>query len=138
VFCSKNTGRVHAKWSPVCTTYYRLLPSIKFKAPIEGEDAQELVALCPQGVFTIKKSKKKEEIDIEDVYACTMCRECIRPDKFNALVELGKERKKYVFTIESVGVIRPEKIFTDALQVVKTKAEHYLKHLKSLKKGKNS
>lgn len=67
-----------------------------------------------------------------------MCRECIRSDKFNALVELGKEKKKYIFTIESVGVIRPEKLFVDALQVVKAKAEHYLKHLKSLKKGKNS
>ena len=128
---------MHAKWSPVSTAYYRLLPTISFKEAIEGEDAHELAALCPQGVFGVKKSKKKEEIAIEDVYSCTMCRECLRPDKFNKAIELGKERKKYIFTIESVGVIRPEKLFLDALQIIKSKVEHYLKHLQSLKKGNN-
>ena len=59
----ENTGRVHAKWSPVSTAYYRLLPSITFKQPIEGEEAHELVAICPTGVFGIKKTKKKEEIE---------------------------------------------------------------------------
>lgn len=137
IFCSKNTGRVHAKWSPVSTAYYRLLPSISFKAPIEGEDAHELVAICPTGVYGIKKNKKKEEADIEDIYACTMCRECIRPDKFNEKIELGKERKKYIFTIESVGVIRPERLFLDALQVIRNKAQHYLTHLKGLRKNSN-
>jgi DNA-directed RNA polymerase alpha subunit len=85
----------------------------------------------------VKKSKKKEEIEIENIYNCTMCRECLRPDKFNQAIELGKERKKYIFTIESVGVIRPEKLFLDALQIIKSKVEHYLKHLQSLKKGNN-
>lgn len=137
VFCSKNIGRVHAKWSPVSTAYYRLLPSITFKAPIEGEDAHELAAICPTGVFGVKKNKKKEEIDIEDIYKCTMCRECIRLDKFNDKIELGKERKKYVFTIESVGVLRPERLFLEALQVIRGKAQHYLAHLKGLRKNSN-
>jgi DNA-directed RNA polymerase alpha subunit len=88
-------------------------------------------------VFGVKKSKKKEEIEIENIYNCTMCRECLRPDKFNKSLELGKERKKYIFTIESVGVVRPEKLFLDALQIIKSKVEHYLKHLQSLKKGNN-
>ena len=128
---------MHAKWSPVSTAYYKLMPTISFKRPIEGEDAKELVSICPQGVFGIKKTKKKEEIEIENLYNCTMCRECIRSDKFNDAVELGKERKRYIFTIESVGVLRPEKLFEDALQIIKTKSEHYLKYLQSLKKGSN-
>ena len=138
LFCSKSTGRHHAKWSPVSTAYYRLMPSITFKGKIEGEDARELVSICPMGVYGLKKNKKKEdEIDIENIYNCTMCRECIRPDKFNQLIELGKERNRYVFTIESVGVIPPGKLFLDALQIVKNKAVHYLKHMKGLKKGTN-
>lgn len=137
IYCSKNIGRVHAKWSPVSTAYYRLLPSIQFKAPIEGEEAHELAALCPMGVFGVKKNKKKEEIQIEDIYNCTMCRECIRPDKFNDKIELGKEKKKYIFTIESVGVIKPEKLFLDALQVIRSKVQHYIGHLKSLRKNSN-
>lgn len=137
LYCSKNIGRVHAKWSPVSTAYYRLLPSITFKAPIEGQDAHELAAICPMGVFGVKKNKKKEEIEIEDIYNCTMCRECLRPDKFNEKLELGKEKRKYIFTIESVGVIKPEKLFLDALQVVRSKVQHYIGHLKSLRKNSN-
>ncbi len=138
IYCSKNTGRVHAKWSPVSTAFYRLMPSISFKERILGEDARELVDICPTGVYGLKKNKKKEdEAEIENIYNCTMCRECIRPDKFNNIIELGKEKKRYIFTIESVGVISPEKLFLDALQIVKNKAAHYLKHLKGLKKGAN-
>lgn len=137
LYCSKNSGRVHAKWSPVSTAFYRLLPSITFSSPIEGEDAHELAALCPMGVFGVKKNKKKEEIAIEDIYNCTMCRECIRPDKFNEKIVLGKEKRKYIFTIESVGVIKPEKLFLDALQVVRSKVQHYIGHLKSLRKNSN-
>lgn len=38
VYCSKNIGRVHAKWSPVATAYYRLKPHIEFTQEILGED----------------------------------------------------------------------------------------------------
>ncbi len=34
IFCSKNTGRVHAKWSPVATAFYKLKPLIEFKEEI--------------------------------------------------------------------------------------------------------
>lgn len=138
IYCSKNIGRVHAKWSPVSTAYYRLLPSIGFNGPIEGEDAAELVGLCPQGVFKLKKSGKKQVIDIEDVKACTMCRECIRGDKFNGLIELGKEKKRYIFTVESVGVVPPERLFLQSLEILKGKVAHYLKHLQGLKKSGSS
>lgn len=112
------------------------MPSISFRKPVEGEDAKELVALCPAGVFGLKKNKKKEEVaDVEDAYSCTMCRECIRSDKFNEVVELGKQRKQYIFTIESVGVIPPEKLFTSAIHIIRAKSQHYLNHLKNLKKA---
>ena len=30
LICEKGIGKTHAKWSPVCTAYYRLLPDIRF------------------------------------------------------------------------------------------------------------
>lgn len=58
LICEKGIGKTHAKWSPVCTAYYRLLPDIKFElgdeGPITGEDAQELKKVCPMGVFDIE------------------------------------------------------------------------------------
>lgn len=31
LICEKNIGKVHAKWSPVASAYYRLLPSVEMK-----------------------------------------------------------------------------------------------------------
>jgi len=50
----KGLGKTHAKWSPVCTAYYRLLNDIKIKAPIVGKEADLLKKLCPMGVFDIE------------------------------------------------------------------------------------
>lgn len=47
VVCEKGIGKTHAKWSPVCTAYYRLMPVIEIKPAIKGADAQELKSLCP-------------------------------------------------------------------------------------------
>ena len=29
LICEKGIGKTHAKWSPVCTAYYRLMPDIR-------------------------------------------------------------------------------------------------------------
>jgi DNA-directed RNA polymerase I and III subunit RPAC1 len=61
LICEKGVGKTHAKWSPVCTAYYRLLPDIQV-TNIVGEDAKELKKLCPMGVF-----------DIEDLGGISKC-----------------------------------------------------------------
>lgn len=40
--CELGIGKTHAKWSPVCTAYYRLMPDIRITNKIEGDDALEL------------------------------------------------------------------------------------------------
>lgn len=52
--CEKGEGKTHAKWSPVCTAYYRMTPDIRLTEEITGADAAELKALCPMGVFDIE------------------------------------------------------------------------------------
>jgi DNA-directed RNA polymerases I and III subunit RPAC1 len=54
LFCEKGIGKTHAKWSPVSTAYYRLVPDIKFNKEIKGNDAVELKNLCPTGVYDIE------------------------------------------------------------------------------------
>ena len=89
--------------------------------------------ICPMDVFSKKKKGKKATIDIEDEWKCTMCRECLREDKFNDKLFLGKRRQDYKFTVESVGVIEPQVIFAKAFEVLKQKCDHYLNYFKSLK-----
>lgn len=52
--CRKGIGKDHAKFSPVATASYRLLPVVSLKEEIEGQDAEELVAKCPLDVFDIE------------------------------------------------------------------------------------
>lgn len=51
----KGIGKTHAKWSPVCTAYYRLSPNVRINRPIIGDDAKELKRICPMGVFDIEE-----------------------------------------------------------------------------------
>lgn len=83
----------------------------------------------------MKKKKKNamQEVDIEDAWKCTMCRECLRPDKFNEKIFLGKERQQYKFHIESVGVIKPQELLLKAFDVLNQKCDHYLNYFRSLK-----
>ena len=117
-YCVKGIGRTHAKWSPVCTAYYRLINKINIVEEISGEDAEELKQLCPKGVFVINK---KGNVEVGNVRDCTSCRECIRQEKFKNLIELGKVADHYEFHIESVGMYKPESIFFRAIDVLKEK-----------------
>lgn len=85
------------------------------------------------GVFKTKKKGKKVVADIEDEWACTMCRECLRKDEFNEKLFLGKKRQHYKFTIESLGVIKPQKILIKAFDILNEKCDHYLRYFRSLK-----
>jgi hypothetical protein len=50
--CEKGIGSTHAKWSPVATASYRLLPTVEFVEPIEVGCAMQPWAhtcLCAPG-----------------------------------------------------------------------------------------
>jgi DNA-directed RNA polymerases I and III subunit RPAC1 len=84
-------------------------------------------------VFSLKTKGKKKTLDIEDEWKCTMCRECIREDKFNDKIFLGKKRQQYKFLIESIGVLKPQTILIKAFDILNEKCDHYLKYFRSLK-----
>lgn len=50
----KGIGSDHAKFSPVSTAAYRLLPRITLTRPFKNEEAEALVATCPLKVFDIE------------------------------------------------------------------------------------
>jgi DNA-directed RNA polymerase I and III subunit RPAC1 len=126
LFCEKGTGKTHAKWSPVSTAYYRLVPDIRFKKDITGEDAKELKRLCPVGVFDIEDIGGVKKAKVGDARKCTTCRECIRPAKFADVVDLGKWKDRFEFHVETVGHYRPEELVIEALKKLKEKTVHWL------------
>jgi len=126
--CEKGIGKTHAKWSPVCTAFYRLAPDIKFEetedGPIKGEDAKELKKLCPTGVFDI------EDIGgaafVKDARACTTCRTCLRSEKFAPKLNIGKKKDVFEFHVETVGVYAPQDIVLQSLEILKKKANKWI------------
>lgn len=99
LICEKGIGKTHAKWSPVSTASYRLLPHIEFTEEIKGADAEELKAKCPMNVFDIEDG----HLFVKNARNCTSCRECIREDKFESKIKLQKVKNHFEFTVESVG-----------------------------------
>jgi DNA-directed RNA polymerases I and III subunit RPAC1 len=118
----KGIGKTHAKWSPVATTYYRLLPDITLKEDIIGEEAEELKSKCPMNVFDIEDSGK---LFVKNSRACTTWRECIRDEKFTNKITLAKLKNHFEFTVESVGMLKPEEIVTEGIKILQEKVNYW-------------
>eukprot|EP00604_Paraphysomonas_vestita_P001650 CAMPEP_0174822714 /NCGR_PEP_ID=MMETSP1107-20130205/17889_1 /TAXON_ID=36770 /ORGANISM="Paraphysomonas vestita, Strain GFlagA" /LENGTH=268 /DNA_ID=CAMNT_0016042471 /DNA_START=167 /DNA_END=973 /DNA_ORIENTATION=- len=127
--CHKGIGKDHTKFSPCATASYRLMPDISFFEPVENTLADELVAMCPMGVFDIedlggssrKGDKSKRRAIVARPRDCTMCRECIRKDGWDRRVSLKRVARHFIFTVESTGILPPEEIVRRAIQVLKKK-----------------
>ena len=58
IFLVQGTGRDHAKFSPVATAYYRLLPSITITKPVVGEAAVRLQKCFSPGVIQLVEGER--------------------------------------------------------------------------------
>eukprot|EP00931_Biecheleriopsis_adriatica_P121633 TRINITY_DN96697_c0_g1_i1.p1 TRINITY_DN96697_c0_g1~~TRINITY_DN96697_c0_g1_i1.p1 ORF type:complete len:386 (-),score=97.77 TRINITY_DN96697_c0_g1_i1:33-1190(-) len=124
-FCEKGIGKEHAKWSPVCTAFYRLHPEIRLQKEIKGQDAKDLKKACPMGVFDIEDAPGvgKRAI-VANARQCTTCRECLEtfPGEEKGLL-LAKRKDHFIFSIESVGQLPAPALFERALLKLKAKCE---------------
>lgn len=121
IYCEKNIGRVHAKWSPVCTASYRLLPEFGFpNGPISGPDALQLRdSICPMKVFDIEEATGN--IFPKNQRNCTTCRACI--EKFPSQIKLLKDKFHFIFSIETTGSIPPVELVRAAIDILRRKGE---------------
>jgi DNA-directed RNA polymerases I and III subunit RPAC1 len=136
----KGIGKDHAKFSPVATASYRLLPHVSMAEPVVGDEARELKAMCPMNVFDIedivptkgKGSKGGASAGGNNVQAvaarsrdCTMCRECIRKEGWRDKVQLRRKADHFIFTVESTGAMSPDDIVREAIAVLREKATKF-------------
>ena len=119
LFAVKGIGQTHAKWSPVCTASYRLLPKVTVPADIKPAKAKKLVEVCPLKVFDLENAGGL----VARPRDCTSCRECIRDGEYG--VTLGKQTDYYIFTIESTGVLPSRELLKIALQILRDKCSGY-------------
>ncbi|KAJ8470673.1 hypothetical protein OPV22_025016 [Ensete ventricosum] len=125
----KGMGKVHAKWSPVATAWYRMLPEVVLLKEVKGDDAEKLVKKCPVGVFDIEElGNGDKKAAVVNSRACTLCRECIRGVN-EELVELRRAKDHFIFTIESTGAFSPEELFIKAVTILEEKCDRVISEL---------
>ncbi|KAG0140087.1 hypothetical protein CROQUDRAFT_111316 [Cronartium quercuum f. sp. fusiforme G11] len=117
--CVKGIGKDHAKFSPVATASYRLLPHIIIHEPILEPHCEKFASCFAPGVIEIiKNSRGKKECKVKNPRKDTVSREVLRHPEFEGKVSLGRVRDHFIFSVESTGIYRPEEIPVEACLVL--------------------
>lgn len=134
--CIKGIGADHAKFSPVATASYRLLPTITITKPILGADAKKFARCFPKGVIGFEEVSAAEsemtgsgyegmlgekKAIVKNAFKDTVSRECLRHDEFKDKVELGRKRDHFIFTVESTGQFESDLLFLESVKTLKLK-----------------
>lgn len=126
----KGTGKIHAKWSPVSTAWYRMLPEVELLDDIFDDEAEELVNKCAPKVFDIEDiGKGRKKATVSRPRNCTLCRECIREEGWEKLVALRRVKDHFIFTVEAAGALPPEVLFAEAVKVLEEKCDRVISEL---------
>ncbi|KAK5647617.1 hypothetical protein RI129_002509 [Pyrocoelia pectoralis] len=126
----KSIGRDHAKFSPVATAFYRLLPDIKLTREVEGEAAERLQKCFSPGVIGLRHLKDGRTVAVvnNSRYDSTS-RNVYRYDDLKDAVIMTKIQDHFIFSVESVGSMAPDVIFTEAVKMLKEKCMSLLDEL---------
>lgn len=129
----RGIGKFHAKWNPTSQCVFQTLADIRINqsamAQLPTEAKREFVSLCPRKVFDY--SDQNEKVIIKDPEACIFCKECTEyaypneKEKIN-LLSVVPITDKFVFKVESTGVLDPEEIVEKGLDVLKDKLRDLL------------
>ena len=133
----KGIGMDHAKFSPVATAMYRLMPTITITQPILGAEARKFQKCFSKGVIDVARvtpadarqigsgyegREGDEKAVVVDAFRDTVSRECLRHDEFKDKVKLGRVRDHFIFKIESTGQFDSDLLFEESVKILKLKA----------------
>ncbi|KAL8662466.1 MAG: hypothetical protein Q9202_004709 [Teloschistes flavicans] len=134
--CIKGIGADHAKFSPVATASYRLLPTITITKPILGNDARKFARCFPKGVIGLEDVTAAEagregsgyeghegekKAVVRNTFKDTVSRECLRHEEFEGKVKLGRVRDHFIFGVESTGQSESDELFLESVRILKEK-----------------
>ncbi|MFX1295015.1 MAG: DNA-directed RNA polymerase subunit D [Promethearchaeota archaeon] len=122
-------GEVHAKWQPVSTCTYKYLPLIKIDYE-KCEKCEKCVDACPRQILSFKN----DQIQIQNAMNCNFCMACEEACKteFEKAIQVSWHSTKFIFTVESSGIMSCKKIVLKACEILKSKIKGFLDILKSL------
>jgi DNA-directed RNA polymerase alpha subunit len=126
----RGIGKDHAKFSPVATASYRLLPRIELLQDVYDTLAEELVHVYEPGVFALVPTDPnldppgtRVKVKIVNPYACTMSRNYMRVPELKDSIRMSRVSDHYIFSVESVGAYKASVLVAEALKVLQRKCE---------------
>ena len=127
--CVKGVGEEHAKWSPVATAWYRLVPEVILLTEPPQELALALTGELP-GLFKINP---RGAIEVDDARYYEKLLEKVRrmsgEPQWAPYIQLRKRKDRFIFTIESTGAWRPHELFKEAVDHIVSKCDKVLEGL---------
>ena len=127
--CVKGVGCDHAKFSPVATASYRLLPDITLLQPITEDLAERLVKCFSKGVIRIYKENGIKKARVANARKDTGMREIFRDETLKKMVKLEKIRDHFIFSVESTGALPPEVLVEEAIKILLAKCQIYIQQM---------
>ncbi|XP_063538985.1 DNA-directed RNA polymerases I and III subunit RPAC1 [Cydia strobilella] len=125
----KGIGKDHAKFSPVATASYRLLPEITLTREVIGSESILLQNCFSPGVIGIDPEGRAF---VRDARYDTCSRNVYKYEEIKDAVILSRVRDHFIFNVESVGAMAPNVIFVEAVKILKEKCKSLLDELNTL------
>ncbi len=125
-------GKNHAKYSPVATACYRLMPVVELLCDVYDDLADELDKYEP-GVFTLvycedpSSGKRRKKAVVSNPYACTMSRNYMRNPELKKAVKIYRRPDHFIFSVEAVGMLPASTIVAESIRVLKDKCQNVLR-----------
>ncbi|KAL4641143.1 DNA-directed RNA polymerases I and III subunit RPAC1-like [Arapaima gigas] len=130
--CVKGIGKDHAKFSPVATASYRLLPDITLLRPVKGEMAERLKRCFSPGVIELENVGGTPVAKVVNSRLDTCSREVLRHEDLKNVVKLGRVRDHFIFSVESTGILPPDILVSEAIKILMAKCRKFLNELDSV------
>lgn len=118
--CVKGIGRDHAKFSPVATASYRLLPDIKLKKEFSADDAERVKSSFSEGVIEIGSDGVAY---VKDARRDACSRNILRHEDLAEFVELTRRKDHFIFSVESTGALKSSELVVEACNVMERKCQ---------------
>ncbi|KAK0047233.1 DNA-directed RNA polymerases I and III subunit RPAC1 [Biomphalaria pfeifferi] len=143
LFCVKGLGKDHAKFSPVATASYRLLPEIHLIREFYDDQAEKLQKCFSPGVIELEESEDGRQIArVANPRLDSCSRNVFRHDDLKDGVKLQKVRDHFIFSVESTGILPADVLVSESIKVLIGKCQKFLQELddvtKTKKKGKKT
>jgi len=118
------SGKKHAKWQSGIATVIHV-PNIEV-----NQQTCTVCGKCTEACARNVLGVDGDKVVVSKLYQCTLCRECVEACPVQPpAIRVSPVEDSFVFYIESFGFLTPERMFAEAVNVLRTKVADLMSSL---------